>query len=174
MLLHIKNKKSLRGAPISKCTLSLGKPEPKLAFFSAFCPPSPTNTSASSTQYRTLINADSKSHQGPTIMQKLRVLSRQLLKQQTAGARTSSVRRYSTATRLNADHVRIVEVGPRDGLQNEKKSISLETKLELINKLAKTGVTTIEAGSFVPAKWVPQVSSKLLSSLHLPNQSIDQ
>jgi hypothetical protein len=66
-------------------------------------------------------------------------------------------RRFATEARLTSDHVRIVEVGPRDGLQNEKKSISLETKLQLIEKLAKTGVTTIEAGSFVPAKWVPQV-----------------
>ncbi|KAL4933458.1 CLN3-domain-containing protein [Aspergillus undulatus] len=68
-------------------------------------------------------------------------------------------RRFATEARLTSDHVRIVEVGPRDGLQNEKKSISLETKLQLISKLAKTGVTTIEAGSFVPAKWVPQMAS---------------
>ncbi|KAL3489852.1 CLN3 protein-domain-containing protein [Aspergillus germanicus] len=68
-------------------------------------------------------------------------------------------RRFATEARLTSDHVRIVEVGPRDGLQNEKKSISLETKLQLIEKLAKTGVTTIEAGSFVPAKWVPQMAS---------------
>ena len=66
-------------------------------------------------------------------------------------------RRFATEARLTSDHVRIVEVGPRDGLQNEKKSIPVETKLELIRKLAGTGVTTIEAGSFVPAKWVPQV-----------------
>lgn len=66
-------------------------------------------------------------------------------------------RRYATEPRLTSDHVRIVEVGPRDGLQNEKKTIPMETKLELIRKLARTGVTTIEAGSFVPAKWVPQV-----------------
>jgi hypothetical protein len=66
-------------------------------------------------------------------------------------------RRFATESRLTSDHVRIVEVGPRDGLQNEKKSISMDTKLELIRRLAKTGVTTIEAGSFVPAKWVPQV-----------------
>lgn len=68
-----------------------------------------------------------------------------------------AVRSYATEARLTSDHVRIVEVGPRDGLQNEKKSIPLETKLQLIKKLANTGVTTIEAGSFVPAKWVPQV-----------------
>ncbi|KAE8352663.1 hypothetical protein BDV28DRAFT_122107 [Aspergillus coremiiformis] len=79
-------------------------------------------------------------------------------------------RRFATEARLTSDHVRIVEVGPRDGLQNEKKSIPLETKLQLIDKLAKTGVTTIEAGSFVPAKWVPQMAStaeiceKLLTS----------
>lgn len=68
-----------------------------------------------------------------------------------------SIRRFATESRLATDHVRIVEVGPRDGLQNEKKSIPMETKMELIQRLAKTGVTTIEAGSFVPAKWVPQV-----------------
>lgn len=71
---------------------------------------------------------------------------------------TQAARRFATEARtLTSDHVRIVEVGPRDGLQNEKKSIPLETKIQLIEKLAKTGVTTIEAGSFVPAKWVPQV-----------------
>ena len=67
-------------------------------------------------------------------------------------------RSLSTSRQCLADHVRIVEVGPRDGLQNEKSSIPLETKLELIRKLAQTGVTHMEAGSFVPAKWVPQVS----------------
>jgi hydroxymethylglutaryl-CoA lyase len=66
-------------------------------------------------------------------------------------------RRFATESRLTSDHVRIVEVGARDGLQNEKKSISMQTKLELIRRLAKTGVTTIEAGSFVPEKWIPQV-----------------
>jgi hydroxymethylglutaryl-CoA lyase len=53
--------------------------------------------------------------------------------------------------------VKIVEVGPRDGLQNEKRTIPLATKIQLIEKLAKTGLTDIEAGSFVAPKWVPQV-----------------
>lgn len=73
--------------------------------------------------------------------------------------RARSIRTFSTTRASLADHVRIVEVGPRDGLQNEKKSISLETKLELISRLAGTGVTHLEAGSFVPAKWVPQMAS---------------
>lgn len=64
--------------------------------------------------------------------------------------------------------VRIVEVGPRDGLQNEKKSIPLATKIELIERLAKTGVSFIEAGSFVSPKWVPQVS--VASSVHLSHR----
>jgi hydroxymethylglutaryl-CoA lyase len=68
-----------------------------------------------------------------------------------------SFRAFSTSRQCLADHVRIVEVGPRDGLQNEKSSIQLETKMELIRRLAQTGVTHMEAGSFVPAKWVPQV-----------------
>lgn len=56
------------------------------------------------------------------------------------------------------NRVRVVEVGPRDGLQNEKKTIPLTTKIELIERLAKTGLTDIEAGSFVAPKWVPQVT----------------
>lgn len=71
--------------------------------------------------------------------------------------KATPARPYSTEQRLTSNHVRIVEVGARDGLQNEKKSIPLETKIQLIERLARTGVTTIEAGSFVPAKWVPQV-----------------
>ncbi len=61
----------------------------------------------------------------------------------------------STSARDNK--VKLVEVGPRDGLQNEKKTIPLATKIELIERLARTGLDTIEAGSFVAPKWVPQV-----------------
>lgn len=81
-----------------------------------------------------------------------------------AASAISASRRYATEARLSSEHVRIVEVGPRDGLQNEKKSIPMETKLELIRRLANTGLTTIEAGSFVPAKWVPQVRFKPVHS----------
>src|SRR4051812_5903202 len=59
--------------------------------------------------------------------------------------------------RITGDRVKIVEVGPRDGLQNEKKTIPLATKIELVQRLARTGLTDIEAGSFVSPKWVPQV-----------------
>ncbi|OYY27654.1 MAG: hydroxymethylglutaryl-CoA lyase [Azorhizobium sp. 35-67-15] len=54
--------------------------------------------------------------------------------------------------------VRIVEVGPRDGLQNEPGLVSLAAKVALIEALADAGVTTIEAGSFVSPKWVPQMA----------------
>ncbi|GAA5888532.1 hypothetical protein JCM5296_001060 [Sporobolomyces johnsonii] len=62
----------------------------------------------------------------------------------------------STAPR---QRVKIVEVGPRDGLQNEKALLSTELKVELIEKLARAGLRTIEAGSFVSPKWVPQMAS---------------
>ncbi|KAF8513713.1 aldolase [Hysterangium stoloniferum] len=52
--------------------------------------------------------------------------------------------------------VRIVEVGPRDGLQNEKSVVSNETKIELIERLQQAGLGIIESGSFVSPKWVPQ------------------
>lgn len=54
--------------------------------------------------------------------------------------------------------VRLVEVGPRDGLQNEPEPISTEIKLELIERLADAGHTHIEAASFVSPKWVPQMA----------------
>ena len=54
--------------------------------------------------------------------------------------------------------VRIVEVGPRDGLQNESVSLDVATKVELIHGLADAGLQTIEAGSFVSPKWVPQMA----------------
>ncbi len=56
-------------------------------------------------------------------------------------------------------HVNIVEVGARDGLQNEKTPLSVEDKVELINDLSETGLSHIEAGSFVSPKWVPQMAS---------------
>lgn len=54
--------------------------------------------------------------------------------------------------------VRLVEVGPRDGLQNEKQSISIADKVRLIDDLSAAGMSYIEAGSFVSPKWVPQMA----------------
>ena len=54
--------------------------------------------------------------------------------------------------------VRIVDVGPRDGLQNEAVTLPAATKIELIARLAEAGLTAIEAGSFVSPKWVPQMA----------------
>jgi hydroxymethylglutaryl-CoA lyase len=53
--------------------------------------------------------------------------------------------------------VKIVEVGPRDGLQNEKQVVPTATKIELIDRLAEAGLPVIEATSFVSPKWVPQM-----------------
>ena len=55
------------------------------------------------------------------------------------------------------EKIQIVEVGPRDGLQNEKEWVPTETKISLIEKLADAGLTIIEATSFVSPKWVPQL-----------------
>jgi hydroxymethylglutaryl-CoA lyase len=54
--------------------------------------------------------------------------------------------------------VNIVEVGPRDGLQNEKQNIPAETKLELIRRLEQAGLKHIESAAFVSPKWVPQMA----------------
>ncbi len=55
--------------------------------------------------------------------------------------------------------INIVEVGPRDGLQNEQQTIDVATKVELIERLGDAGLNTIEAGAFVSPKWVPQMAA---------------
>ncbi|WP_069946809.1 hydroxymethylglutaryl-CoA lyase [Microbulbifer aggregans] len=55
--------------------------------------------------------------------------------------------------------VKMVEVGPRDGLQNEKQPISVDTRIGLVNRLSQAGLPVIEAGSFVSPKWVPQMAA---------------
>lgn len=63
--------------------------------------------------------------------------------------------------------VKIVEVGPRDGLQNEKQLVHAAIKIELIQRLANTGLPVVEATSFVSHKWVPQMAdaSEVLAGL---------
>ncbi|PSR72149.1 hypothetical protein PHLCEN_2v11997 [Hermanssonia centrifuga] len=83
------------------------------------------------------------------VSQSLRSLSRHRSLARTA-------RTYATET--DANYVNIVEVGPRDGLQNEKAVIPPEVKIQLVERLAKAGMKTIESGSFVSPKWVPQMA----------------
>lgn len=56
------------------------------------------------------------------------------------------------------EHIKIVEVGPRDGLQNEKSLVPTAVKIELIERLAACGLPVVEATSFVSPKWVPQLA----------------
>ena len=55
--------------------------------------------------------------------------------------------------------VKIVEVGPRDGLQNEKQTVSVATKIEIVERLAAAGLKSVEAGAFVSPKWAPQMAA---------------
>jgi hydroxymethylglutaryl-CoA lyase len=57
------------------------------------------------------------------------------------------------------EHVKLVEVGPRDGLQNEKDTIPADIKIELVDRLTAAGFVNIEAASFVSPKWVPQMAT---------------
>ena len=59
---------------------------------------------------------------------------------------------------FDADFVKVVEVGPRDGLQNEPREVPTEVKLELIERLAEAGLSAVEATAFVSPKWVPQMA----------------
>lgn len=60
------------------------------------------------------------------------------------------------------DYVKIVEVGPRDGLQNEKNIVPTAVKVGLIKLLVSSGLPVVEATSFVSPKWVPQVRVDLI------------
>jgi isopropylmalate/homocitrate/citramalate synthase len=60
--------------------------------------------------------------------------------------------------KINADTAKIVEVGPRDGLQNERVTIPTNIKIDYITALADAGLRVIEAGAFVSPKWVPQMA----------------
>lgn len=57
--------------------------------------------------------------------------------------------------------VRLVELGPRDGLQNESITLPVETRVQFIEKLVAAGVSNIETGAFVSPKWVPQMTNSL-------------
>lgn len=60
--------------------------------------------------------------------------------------------------KISVEAVKIVEVGPRDGLQNEKVTVPTQTKVEFITALGDAGLRVIEAGAFVSPKWVPQMA----------------
>lgn len=69
-----------------------------------------------------------------------------------------------------SETVKIVEVGPRDGLQNEKQPIDVETKVGLIERLLAAGVTNVEAASFVSPKWVPQMAGSAEVMARVPRR----
>jgi len=56
------------------------------------------------------------------------------------------------------DEVRLFEVGPRDGLQNESVQVPTDAKIEMIERLVDAGMRDVEIGSFVHPKWVPQMA----------------
>lgn len=99
-------------------------------------------------------------------MARLALYTRQVLRSRPCHV-ASAARRFATASTTpdgasqhrHDNHVKLVEVGARDGLQNEKKAIPLTTKIDLIERLAKTGLSSIEAGAFVSPKWVPQMNN---------------
>ncbi len=68
--------------------------------------------------------------------------------------------------------VKVVEVGPRDGLQNEAQTIAVADKVQLIALLAEAGLKNIEAGSFVNPKWVPQMADSEAVFAALPDDGI--
>ena len=59
---------------------------------------------------------------------------------------------------MTTDKVKIVEVGPRDGLQNEPTSLDVAARIAMVEGLIGAGLGTIEVGSFVSPKWVPQMA----------------
>ncbi|ORX90360.1 hydroxymethylglutaryl-CoA lyase [Basidiobolus meristosporus CBS 931.73] len=77
----------------------------------------------------------------------------------------------NSLVQLRGQKVKIVEVGPRDGLQNEKTFVPTDTKIEFINKLSETGIKVVEATSFVSPKAVPQMrdAAEVMSKISRKN-----
>ncbi|XP_051942463.1 hydroxymethylglutaryl-CoA lyase, mitochondrial [Hippocampus zosterae] len=74
---------------------------------------------------------------------------------------SSAVKTGTRAGQTLPERVKIVEVGPRDGLQNEKTIVPTETKIHLIDMLSESGLSVVEATSFVSPKWVPQMADQV-------------
>src|SRR5260370_2829243 len=70
--------------------------------------------------------------------------------------------------KINLDHVHVVEVGPRDGLQNEKVTIPTEAKIDYITALADAGLRTIEAGALVRPERGPHMAETPQGPRHIP------
>ena len=85
------------------------------------------------------------------------------------GAMSMSSRPPAPPASPAAPTVRLVEVGPRDGLQNERQAIATATKLALIRRLAAAGLKDIEATAFVSPKWVPQMADHAEVMAGLPS-----
>lgn len=85
-----------------------------------------------------------------------------------ASALIRSVSVSAAASQALPERVKIVEVGPRDGLQNEKTIVPTEVKIRLIDMLSEAGLPVIEATSFVSPKWVPQMADQeeVMRGLH--------
>src|SRR5215471_8919298 len=83
---------------------------------------------------------------------------RAILSKRAPSSSPSAPRRSKEGAMRLPKQVRMVEVGPRDGLQNEAKTVPTATKTALIEQLAEAGLTAIESGSFVSPKWVPQMA----------------
>lgn len=94
------------------------------------------------------------------------LLRGRLLLQNISTSTSTTTRSFSAP-----QSVKIVEVGPRDGLQNESGQISTDQKVTLIQQLAGAGCSFIEAGAFVSPKWVPQMadSGEVLEKLNFEN-----
>ncbi|XP_053977236.1 hydroxymethylglutaryl-CoA lyase, mitochondrial [Hylaeus volcanicus] len=73
-----------------------------------------------------------------------------------------NVRNFSIkSVRKSSNFIKIVEVGPRDGLQNERNIVPTEIKVDFINRLSESGLKSIEVTSFVSPKWVPQMADNV-------------
>ena len=69
-------------------------------------------------------------------------------------------------------HVTLVDVGPRDGLQNEAQPVAAADKIELVHRLQAAGLREIEVTSYVSPKWVPQMARRALQRAHAQHERL--
>ncbi|KAK3703928.1 hypothetical protein LTR37_014146 [Vermiconidia calcicola] len=91
-----------------------------------------------------------------------------------APCQSAYIRCYRSGPALTEPDVRILEVGPRDGLQNIKQKVDTHVKIELIQRLAASGLRAIEATSFVAPKWIPQLADSKEVMQHILDSGLNQ
>ncbi len=130
--------------------------------------PAPRSTCSATSRCRpSTRSGTSRASPSPRIFRRSPCARTPCARSSTRSTPWNAANRSTTSSTANVDiemtplptKVKIVEVGPRDGLQNEKEALGADVKIELVERLARAGFVNVEAAAFVSPKWVPQMAT---------------